>query len=144
MIETVEQRQDQRGRSGDAPQGIIEPDRLGSHNEHINRLLQTADRAGMGDKLAKAHTADAQPDVIDDSRGGVPGDDGDGHTGTVERGRDESPDAPGSKHGDRWIHDVCGSTSTPGFMMPCGSTAALAPRRAAAKGSGRWRSYQGR
>ena len=29
---------------------------------------------------------------------------------------------------------------TPGFITPAGSTAALAPRRAAANGSGRWRS----
>ena len=36
------------------------------------------------------------------------------------------------------------STSTPGLSTPAGSTAALAPRRAAANGSGRWRSYQGR
>ena len=37
-----------------------------------------------------------------------------------------------------------GSIRTPGLRMPAGSTAALAARRAAAKGSGRWRSYQGR
>src|SRR5215207_1595931 len=36
------------------------------------------------------------------------------------------------------------STSTPGLRMPWGSTAAFAARSAAANGSGRWRSYQGR
>ena len=34
-------------------------------------------------------------------------------------------------------------SSTPGFMMPAGSSAALAPLSAAAKMSERWRSYQG-
>src|SRR5688572_16946099 len=37
-----------------------------------------------------------------------------------------------------------GSIRTPGFRMAAGSTAAFAARRAAANGSGRWRSYQGR
>ena len=37
-----------------------------------------------------------------------------------------------------------GSMRTPGLRTPAGSTAALAPRSAAANGSGRWRSYQGR
>ena len=36
------------------------------------------------------------------------------------------------------------SSSTPGLRMPRGSSVALAARSAAAKGSGRWRSYQGR
>ena len=36
-----------------------------------------------------------------------------------------------------------GSIRTPGFRMPAGSTADFAARSAAAKGSGRWRSYQG-
>jgi hypothetical protein len=36
------------------------------------------------------------------------------------------------------------SISTPGLSSPCGSTAALAPRSAAANGAGRWRSYHGR
>ena len=34
-------------------------------------------------------------------------------------------------------------SSTPGFMMPAGSSAALAPFSAAAKTSERWRAYQG-
>src|SRR6476469_2617867 len=37
-----------------------------------------------------------------------------------------------------------GSISTPGLSMPAGSSSALAARSAAAKGAGRWRSYQGR
>src|SRR3954453_2670937 len=37
-----------------------------------------------------------------------------------------------------------GSRRTPGFRIAAGSSSALAARRAAAKGAGRWRSYQGR
>jgi len=40
--------------------------------------------------------------------------------------------------------DGSGSTRTPGFRMPAGSTAAFAARSASANGSGRWRSYHGR
>src|SRR5262249_13790721 len=37
-----------------------------------------------------------------------------------------------------------GSMSTPGLSTPAGSSTRLAARNASAKGSGRWRSYQGR
>ena len=37
-----------------------------------------------------------------------------------------------------------GSMSTPGFMMPRGSSALFAAFSAAAKSGGRWRSYHGR
>lgn len=40
--------------------------------------------------------------------------------------------------------EIQGSISTPGLSSPCGSSAFLAARNAAANSGGRWRSYHGR
>ena len=50
----------------------------------------------------------------------------------------------GSRKGSAGRERRQGSRRTPGLRMPAGSSSALAARRAAAKGAGRWRSYQGR
>src|SRR5206468_1508707 len=57
--------------------------------------------------------------------------------------RDAQGDA-GGMHAGLGHHAGAGSIRTPGLSRPRGSTAAFAPRSAAANGSGRWRSYQGR
>src|SRR5262249_11570587 len=56
-------------------------------------------------------------------------------------GGDEAADPAGPEDGDVSAH---GSISTPGLSRPVGSSASLAARSAAANGSGRCRSYQGR
>ncbi len=66
--------------------------------------------------------------------------------GAVKRRREQPADAARPEHRD--VHRAAAgggaSISTPGFITPPGSTAALAPASAAANGSGRWRSYHGR
>ena len=60
---------------------------------------------------------------------------------TAQQGWCPAPPRPASIR----CRSACyGSMSTPGLRMAFGSTAALAPRSAAANGSGRWRSYHGR
>ena len=82
--------------------------------------------ATLGVLVAQPEAADAPVEV------GRPADVGD-----AER------DA-GGMHACLGHHAGAGSIRTPGLSRPRGSTAAFAPRRAAANGSGRWRSYQGR
>ena len=57
-------------------------------------------------------------------------------------GGQQAADAARAEHGDP--HRAGLSEHRRGFITPAGSTAAFAPRSAAAKGSGRWRSYHGR
>ncbi len=87
----------------------------------------------MGDELTEADAVDSQPALGDRLRGRLPGHDDHGRAGPLKQSRDQPTHAAGAEHRD--AHDN-GSISTPGFIIPRGSTAAFAPRSACGEGLG--------
>ena len=92
-----------------------------------------ATRARAGDELAEAHALHAQAALGDHRGGRLARDDHDLGARPLEHAGQQPAHPAGAEHGDS---HGSGSISTPGFMMPAGSTAALAPRSAAANGVG--------
>ena len=141
VIEPVEQRQHQLRLRRDPLQRGLQPGGLGGDDQHVDRLLAGARRArGWATNSPKLTLSTRRPrseiTAAVASRAttttGVPA--------RSSSARDQPAHAAGAEHRD--LHGS-GSISTPGFMIPRGSTAAFAPRSAAANGSGRWRSYHG-
>ena len=141
MVEPVEQRQHELWLGRNSPQRRRHPGGLGGHDQHVHRLLQPINGARMSSELAEGHAAHAQPARDDRRSGRLSGHDDDVGARAVEHGREQPAHPAGAEDCD--VHES-GSMSTPGFMMPAGSTAAFAPRRACANGSGRCTSYHGR
>src|SRR5439155_5238991 len=141
VVEPVEQRQNQPWRGLDSLQRRLHALGLGGDYQRLDRLLERRDGVRAGDELAEADAAHAQPVRGDGRRRGISGHDHDPLAGALERAGEQPTHASGTEYRDR---HRSGSISAPGFMMPAGSTAALAARSARAKGSGRWRSYHGR
>ena len=99
------------------------------------------DRARAGDEVAEQHAVDAQSALADRRGRRLPGDD---ERRRCRRAR-ARPRAGRPRRRDRARRSSWqGIDQHAGFIIPRGSTAAFAPRSAAANGSGRWRSYQGR
>src|SRR5215216_5449920 len=113
-----------------------QPDVLEAQPRLVERTLELPHRAGLVESGVDQHDAVAR---------------GDGErvhvwNGGPRQGQPQAPE-PGQepvRPGELTRPRGHGSISTPGLRMPAGSTAALAARRAAANGSGRWRSYHGR
>src|SRR6185312_5634256 len=119
----------------------LHPRRLGRDEQRVDRLLQARDRPGVRGEAAELDAVDLDAVGRDLGRGLLARDDNHLVARPIERAREQAPDAARAEH-----RDLQGraSSRTPGFITPAGSSACLAPRSAAAKGSGRWRSYQGR
>ena len=144
VVEPVEQRQHERGLDVDrarAPRSS--PAALVATISASTGSCSRATARGRATKLAEHHAAHAHARrsaivaavcsrAIDRSPRRRPG---------RARRRAARPTPPGPSTATLI---AAASSSTPGFITPAGSTAAFAPRSAAANGSGRWRSYQGR
>ena len=157
------------GGARDALERLPQPGGLRRDHQRVHRLLAGARRARVSDELPQSHRAHPQSTLGDQRGRGLARDDDRRRARAVERARHQAAHPAGAEHRDRMAvpcgHRIAvapalrprrrsapetprphrgGSTSTPGLRTPRGSTAAFAPRSAAANGSGRWRSYHGR
>ena len=144
VVEAVEQRHDERRRARvDPRERLLQRRRLRRDDQHVDRLGQLRDGGGPGREVAEGDALDARSRRARSARRSTRA-----RRPSRRRARARSaaasrpPTPPGPRIAIVTRH--ARSISTPGFSMPAGSTAAFAPRSAAANGSGRWRSYQGR
>ena len=161
VIEPVEQRQHETRLGLDAPQRRVEAGGLGGDDQDVYFFffLQLRARTHARVNVAKHNAMHRQPPLGDRLRGGLPRNDDHVDAARSEQAGDQPTHATGAEH--RHCHagapaasrpigivhgggHVSGSISTPGFIIPRGSTAAFPAPNASANGSGRWRSYQGR
>src|SRR5262249_17163545 len=133
-----EQRQHEPWRRRYPLQSRRQPGGLGGDDERVHRLVPAREDTRGGGKLtqggaapAPAFLRDRPPPPLSCHAHHPPAPPG-------HRARPQPAHAAGPEH--TGAHRA-GSISTPGFMMPSGSTAALAPRKAAANGAGRCCSY---
>src|SRR6185437_13404241 len=119
---------------------LLKADRLGGDDQHVDGLVQLGDRARSRDEVPEADALERDSPCLDHLRGLLARDDHHLVAVLVERRGEQAADASRAEHGDPHAPAF---SSTPGFITPDGSTAAFAPRSAAANGSGRWRSYHG-
>ncbi len=107
---------------------------LGRNEQRVDRLLQSRQRARACHEVAERHALYMQALARDHRRGALARDHHDVTTIALEQPREQAAHSSGPEDGDP---HALGSISTPGFMMPAGSTASFAPRSAAANGCGR-------
>ncbi len=134
VVEPVEQRQHDARLDRDALQGARQPAGLRGDEQRVDRLLQSRERARARHEVAERHALDAQALARDHRCGALARDHDDLAAVPLEHAREQAADSSGPEDGDP---HALGSISTPGFMIPAGSTASFAPRSAAANGSGR-------